>query len=424
MAAEAEAALNALKKLEANKTCVNCGNYNRFGHQNICEKVRTFVCSNCKSAHQSYSMRVKSVSMSNWTMDEVDALRDQNGGGNAAAARVWFGRWDESQLRRPTKDDPLDYYKQFINRVYNDKAFYDEDGASAASSSPSAKSSSRSSATSTAAPVSNLLDFDAPAQKQPSAGFDAFGASSSSGNDGWGNFAAAPVAPVANDGFGAFVSAPAPSNGGFADFSAAPVPAPAASADAFGAFASASPAPTSTSSSSSFDPFAVSGGSVLTPNAPSSNGAAPFDPFAPAPSQGQQPTANIMNQFNAPPAPKDFSAFDGLSAPSLVYGAPQRNSTNNGYGQGRGNAGMGMQGQQQMHMGMGMNLGMQQGMGMQQQHGGFQQQQQHFQQPTMGANHGMNISTYFSPNGVAAGGTPGARPGGRDPFAGLGLPQK
>ncbi|KAG3231993.1 hypothetical protein PI124_g22913, partial [Phytophthora idaei] len=79
MAAEAEAALNALKKMEANKTCVNCGNYNRFGHQNICEKP--------------------------------------NGGGNAVAARVWLGRWVESQMRKPTKDDPLDYYKQFINRV-------------------------------------------------------------------------------------------------------------------------------------------------------------------------------------------------------------------------------------------------------------------------------------------------------------------
>lgn len=275
MAAEAEAALNALKKLEANKTCVNCGNYNRFGHQNICEKVRTFVCSNCKSAHQSYSMRVKSVSMSNWTMDEVDALREQNGGGNAAAARVWLGRWDEGQMRKPTKDDPLDYYKQFINHVYNDKAFYDEDGASApVSSSPTAKSSSsRSAAAATAAaaaPVTNLLDFDAPAQqKSASASFDAFGAGSSAGNDGWGNFATAAPAPASgNDGFGAFASAPAPtasSNDGFADFSAAPAPA---SPDAFGAFTSAPPAPASNSSANSFDPFAVSGGSAM----PASNG--------------------------------------------------------------------------------------------------------------------------------------------------------
>ncbi|KAK1929817.1 putative ADP-ribosylation factor GTPase-activating protein AGD14 [Phytophthora citrophthora] len=410
MAAEAEAALNALKKLEANKTCVNCGNYNRFGHQNICEKVRTFVCSNCKSAHQSYSMRVKSVSMSNWTMDEVDALREQNGGGNAVAGRVWLGRWDESQMRKPTKDDPLDYYKQFINRVYNDKAFYDEDGFSAAPSSNS-NSSGRSappSSSSAAAPVSNLLDFDAPAQKKVSNGsFDAFGTSSNgSSNDGWGNFAAAPAPVSSNDGFGAFASAPAPTNNGFADFSAAPSPAPAAN-DGFGAFTAAPPAPTS----NSFDPFAVS------PNAPASNGAAPFDPFAPAPSsQSQNPSANIMNQFNVAPAPKDFSVFDGLSTPSLAYGAPQRN--NNGYGQARGPNGMGMQHHgQQMHMGMGMH----QGMGMQQQYGGFQQQQQHFQQqPMMGGNSGMNISSAFAPNH----GNPGARSNGRDPFAGLGLPQK
>lgn len=55
----AEAALNALKKLEANKSCANCDAYNKFGFQNICEKYKTFVCSNCKSAHQSYSQRVK-----------------------------------------------------------------------------------------------------------------------------------------------------------------------------------------------------------------------------------------------------------------------------------------------------------------------------------------------------------------------------
>ncbi|KAF1789882.1 Arf GTPase activating protein [Phytophthora cactorum] len=404
--------------MEANKTCVNCGNYNRFGHQNICEKVRTFVCSNCKSAHQSYSMRVKSVSMSNWTMDEVDALREPNGGGNAVAARVWLGRWDESQMRKPTKDDPLDYYKQFINRVYNDKAFYDEDGFNAvAASSPTAKSSARAA---TAAPVSNLLDFDTPAQKKStSGGFDAFETSSSSpGNDGWGNFAAAPAPVSSNDGFGAFASAPAPTasaNNGFADFSAAPAPAPAGN-DGFGAFASAPPAPIS--NSNSFDPFASTGGNVLTPNTPS----APFDPFAPAPTstnQSQNPSANIMNQFNAAPAPKDFSAFDGLSAPSLAYGTPQRNHNGNGYGQARGPAGMGMgmQGRgQQMHMGM----------GMQQQHGGFQQQQ-HFQQqqqPMMGGYAGMHISSHFSPNGVAAGGNSGTRSNGRDPFAGLGLPQK
>ncbi|KAG7400906.1 Arf-GAP domain and FG repeat-containing protein 2 [Phytophthora boehmeriae] len=421
-AAEAEVALNALKKLEANKTCVNCGNYNRFGHQNICEKVKTFVCSNCKSAHQSYSMRVKSVSMSNWTMDEVDALKEQNGGGNAVAGRVWLGLWDEGQMRKPTKDDPLDYYKQFINRVYNDKAFYDESGFNGSSR------QAASSPAAAAAPV-NLLDFDGPSQQKASSGsFDAFSGGS---NDGWGNFAAAPQSTPSvssDDGFGSFAAAPAPANGGFADFSAAPASAPASGAgsEAFGAFTAAPQAPAP--SSSSFDPFAASTGDVFAPTPMSNgNGSAAFDPFASVPNQNQ-PKSNIMSQFNAPPAPKDFSAFDGLSAPSLAYGNPQQN---NGYGRGQpSRGGMGMQGNgQQMHMGMGMGTQGMQGMGMQGHHGGYHQQQyqpqqqyhQQYQQQAMGGNASKNISTYFAPN--ATGSAAGARTTGRDPFAGLGLPQ-
>ncbi|CAI5743665.1 unnamed protein product [Peronospora destructor] len=246
MMSEAESAVNALKKLEANKTCVNCGNYSRFGHQNVCEKVRTFVCSNCKSAHQSYSMRVKSVSMSNWTMNEVDALREQNGGGNTVAARIWYGRWDESQMRKPSKEDALDYYKQCINRVYNEKAFYDENGCSGTASCTDlpAKSSGQST---TSVPATNLLDFETPAQKQAgSENLDAFG---SFDNDGWGNFAAAPVPVTSNDEFGAFVSASAPTSmpecSDFADFGA--VSGSPASMDVFGDFASAPPASTSNS---------------------------------------------------------------------------------------------------------------------------------------------------------------------------------
>jgi hypothetical protein len=70
---------------------------------------------------------MQSVSMSNWSKEEVDALKEENGGGNAVAKRVWLGRWDESQMRKPTEKDHVDYFKKFINKVYNDRAFYDED---------------------------------------------------------------------------------------------------------------------------------------------------------------------------------------------------------------------------------------------------------------------------------------------------------
>ncbi|CAH0514326.1 unnamed protein product [Peronospora belbahrii] len=369
MTAEAEAAVNALKKLEANKTCVNCGNYNRFGHQHICEKVRTFVCSNCKSAHQSYSMRVKSVSMSNWTMDEVDALREENGGGNAVAARVWYGRWDESQMRKPTKDDALDYYKRCIDRVYNDKAFYDENGFSSGAISSTSSSKKGSEWLMMPAPVINLLDFDIPPQTSKT--HDDFG---SPCNDEWGDFEAAPALSTSMDEFG---------------------------------------------------------GNVVTSNASSSKCAALFDSFAPAAmNQSQHRAAYRMNQSQAATSPKDFSVFDGIVDSSLANGTSIRNKSGqscdpvkmemNGLGM-HIQSSEGLQHLQQFggeqhlqHSGGEQHL--------QHSRGSKQQQQYNCSYSRIGSsNAGFNISTYFSP--IASGGTTNssASPNGRDPFAGLGL---
>lgn len=67
-----EELLNKLRKLEENKHCVNCGEYAKLGHANVCGKIWkyandglvpycSFVCHNCKSAHQSFSHRVKVI---------------------------------------------------------------------------------------------------------------------------------------------------------------------------------------------------------------------------------------------------------------------------------------------------------------------------------------------------------------------------
>lgn len=62
------------------------------GHGDICVKFGTFVCHTCKSAHQAFSHRCKSVTMSNWTTHEVLALKDEAGGGNAHARKTWLGQ--------------------------------------------------------------------------------------------------------------------------------------------------------------------------------------------------------------------------------------------------------------------------------------------------------------------------------------------
>jgi hypothetical protein len=65
--------------------------------------------------------------MSNWTKEEVDSLREENGGGNALARRTWLGNWEEGRsMRKPSEQDNLDVFKRFVNTVYNDKKYYSE----------------------------------------------------------------------------------------------------------------------------------------------------------------------------------------------------------------------------------------------------------------------------------------------------------
>ena len=86
----AEALLKSLRKLEGNKICPNCGTVSEFGFGKVCAKFNTFVCDLCKTSHQAISHRVKSITMSTWTMDEVRALMDENGGGNNACRHIWL----------------------------------------------------------------------------------------------------------------------------------------------------------------------------------------------------------------------------------------------------------------------------------------------------------------------------------------------
>lgn len=43
-----------------------------------------------KTSHQAISHRVKSISMSNWSLDEVRELTDHQSGGNLAAQHIWL----------------------------------------------------------------------------------------------------------------------------------------------------------------------------------------------------------------------------------------------------------------------------------------------------------------------------------------------
>ena len=129
-AAKAEGLLKKVRKLEHNCTCVNCGTPAPkgvgFGH--ICVKFGTFVCDLCKTSHQAVSHRVKSVSMSTWTLEDVEALVYPRGG-NEAAVLLWLqgapppGGCYNGRSRRPKQGDEIQIFKQFVIDCYENGLF-------------------------------------------------------------------------------------------------------------------------------------------------------------------------------------------------------------------------------------------------------------------------------------------------------------
>ena len=85
-----ETLLKQIRKLPENKICPNCGTASEFGFGSVCVKYNAFVCDLCKTSHQAISHRVKSITMSTWTIDEVKQLEDHHGGGNAACRHIWL----------------------------------------------------------------------------------------------------------------------------------------------------------------------------------------------------------------------------------------------------------------------------------------------------------------------------------------------
>ena len=140
--AEALAKLTALRRLPGNKRCPNCGTESRLGFTAVCVKYATFVCDVCKSSHQAFSHRTKSVTMSHWTMDEVKPLDEANGGGNDAARRVWFARMSDADRAayQPREGDDVDKFKQFVQLAYEEQKWRgDPSSAVAASNAAAAK---------------------------------------------------------------------------------------------------------------------------------------------------------------------------------------------------------------------------------------------------------------------------------------------
>ncbi|KAI3772723.1 hypothetical protein L6452_03916 [Arctium lappa] len=112
-----EKIIRGLMKLPPNRRCINC---NSLGPQYVCTNFWTFICMTCSGIHREFTHRVKSVSMSKFTSQEVEALQE---GGNQRARETFLKDWDPRGQRLPDNSN-VDKVREFIKSVYVDKKFF------------------------------------------------------------------------------------------------------------------------------------------------------------------------------------------------------------------------------------------------------------------------------------------------------------
>lgn len=68
----------------ANKLCADC---TEIGPTYVCVSFHTFVCQSCSGLHREFGHRVKSISLSQWDVKELESIK--SAGGNMQAAKRW-----------------------------------------------------------------------------------------------------------------------------------------------------------------------------------------------------------------------------------------------------------------------------------------------------------------------------------------------
>ncbi|TYI02324.1 hypothetical protein ES332_A11G259500v1 [Gossypium tomentosum] len=91
----------------------------KTGPQYVCINFWTFVCMACSGIHREFTHRVKSVSMSKFISQEVEALQN---GGNQHARDIYLKDWDMQKHRLPDSSNP-NKIREFIKNVYVDRKY-------------------------------------------------------------------------------------------------------------------------------------------------------------------------------------------------------------------------------------------------------------------------------------------------------------
>jgi len=82
-----------------NKQCFSC---TQKGPVYLVVPFSIFVCTKCSGLFREFNYRVKGISMSNFTQEEIDQLLK---GGNSVAKRLWLATWTPDDCPIPEAGD-------------------------------------------------------------------------------------------------------------------------------------------------------------------------------------------------------------------------------------------------------------------------------------------------------------------------------
>ncbi|KAH7618963.1 putative ADP-ribosylation factor GTPase-activating protein AGD14 [Nannochloris sp. 'desiccata'] len=109
--------LKELSRVAANRRCVDCDN---IGPQYVITSYAVFVCTACGGLHRQYGHRVKGISMSKFSKEEIAEIQT---GGNEKFMATFCAKWTAAALPRPTDRNP-ERTKAWIEEVYQNKKYF------------------------------------------------------------------------------------------------------------------------------------------------------------------------------------------------------------------------------------------------------------------------------------------------------------
>eukprot|EP00475_Leptophrys_vorax_P026812 TRINITY_DN380_c0_g1_i1.p1 TRINITY_DN380_c0_g1~~TRINITY_DN380_c0_g1_i1.p1 ORF type:complete len:722 (-),score=228.60 TRINITY_DN380_c0_g1_i1:117-2282(-) len=132
--------IRAIKKLAHNSTCFDCG---ARGPTYVNTTINTFVCGECSGILRSLNHRLKSLSMSSFSLEELAGLIS---GGNSAAKRTWLATYDPSKhFMKPRvhynsgSSSDVKAFGEWMRLVYVEKRFARKPSAAASAAKKSSQ---------------------------------------------------------------------------------------------------------------------------------------------------------------------------------------------------------------------------------------------------------------------------------------------